>query len=264
MQLSSQDDVEANLGACERAVRDAAEAGARLVVLPENFAWFGSEQGKGRIAERVGDPGAPIQSRLGVLARETGLTLVAGGMPEVSGEPARPYNACVVFGNDGRVMASYRKIHLFDADLPDGRVFRESAHTSPGSEPRVIEVDGVRVGLSICYDLRFPELYRRLARAGAQVLLVPAAFTLQTGKDHWHLLLRARAVESTAWVVAANQWGSHPQGRSCFGHSLVVDPWGLIVAECSDRMGVVVADLDLAYLAEVRSRLPSLSHCRLT
>jgi predicted amidohydrolase len=152
---------------------------------------------------------------------------------------------------------------LFDVDLPDGTELRESSHTSSGAEPVVVEVAGFKVGLSICYDLRFPELYRALVSRGAEVLVVPAAFTLLTGKDHWHVLLRARAIEAQSWVIAAAQWGTHPKGRTTYGHSLVIDPWGCVVAECSDRVGLVVADLDRGYLELVRKRLPSLCHRRL-
>ncbi len=263
VQLSSQDNLDENLDACARAVESAAKAGAELVVLPENFAWFGDETVKRELAETMGDLDAPIQKGLATLSREHRLTLVGGGMPERSTDPARPYNTCIVLGPKGDLVASYRKLHLFDAVLPDGKAVFESECTSQGGTPQVFWMDGIGVGLSVCYDLRFPELYRRLLSEGASVLLVPAAFTLQTGRDHWHVLLRARAIESTAWVVAADQWGRHPRGRSCYGHSLIVDPWGTIVAECSDRVGFVVADLDLRYLADVRARLPSLAHRRL-
>jgi predicted amidohydrolase len=184
-------------------------------------------------------------------------------MPELSGDDKRPYNSCVVFGPDGGLVARYRKIHLFDVELPDGSELRESAAVTEGAEPVVVEIGGFRVGLSICYDLRFPELYRALVDRGAEVLLVPSAFTLQTGKDHWHVLLRARAIESQCWLVAAAQWGRHPKNRASYGHALIVDPWGTIVAECSDRVGLVIADTDRAYLERVRSMLPSLAHRRL-
>ncbi len=168
-----------------------------------------------------------------------------------------------MIGPDGRRVASYRKIHLFDVELPDGTELRESVATTAGAEPVVVEVDGFKVGLSICYDLRFPELYRALVDRGAEIIVVPAAFTLQTGKDHWHVLLRARAIESQCWLVAAAQWGRHPKGRASYGHSLVADPWGQVVAECSDRVGVIDADVDREYLERVRRTLPSLAHRRL-
>ncbi len=263
VQLSSQHDVEENLRAVERGVEEAAELGAQLVLLPENFASMGSEAGKRGLAEEVGDLRAPLQARLSALACRRRLWLLAGGMPERSPDEARPFNTCVVFDREGQVCASYRKLHLFDVTLPDGSQLRESESTSPGREPVVVDIDGFKVGLSICYDLRFPELYRRLVDAGAELLVVPAAFTLQTGKDHWHVLLRARAIESQCWVLAAAQWGRHPGGRACYGHSLLADPWGTVVSEASDGVGVVSGAVRRAQLEQTRSLLPSLRHRRL-
>jgi deaminated glutathione amidase len=263
VQLCSQDDVTANLEACRAEIERAASLGAKLVLLPENFAYFGAEEGRRRIAERIGDVDAPIQAALSRASRAHGLTIVAGGMPEVSEDPSRTYNTCVVVAPSGSVVASYRKIHLFDVELPDGTKLRESSTTAAGTSPVVASVEGFEVGLSICYDLRFPELYRRLVDRGASLLVVPAAFTLLTGKDHWHALLRARAIESQSWVVAAGQWGKHPLGRTTYGHSMIVDPWGTIVAEASDRVGVVVAEVDHGLVERVRSSLPTLRHRKL-
>jgi predicted amidohydrolase len=263
VQLSSQDDLAENLAECRRLVAEAASRAATCVVLPENFAYFGPEEGRRALAESESDPEAPIGRALSEMAREHRVTLVAGGMPEKSDDPLRPFNTCRVVGPDGSVVARYRKIHLFDVDLPDGTSLRESSSTSAGTDPVVVDVSSVTVGLSICYDLRFPELYRVLSSAGARVLVVPAAFTVHTGKDHWHVLLRARAIEAQAWVVAAAQWGKHPRGRTTYGHSMIIDPWGTVVAECSDGSGVVVADVDLAYLDRVRASLPSLQHRKL-
>jgi predicted amidohydrolase len=175
----------------------------------------------------------------------------------------RPFNTALVLGPDGKQLASYRKIHLFDVALQDGTSLSESSGTSAGRALVTFDIGRFRIGLSICYDLRFPELYRGLVSQGANVLLVPAAFTLHTGKDHWHPLLRARAIESQAYVVAAAQWGKHPRGRTTYGHSLVVDPWGTVVAEASDRVGVTCATLDLAYLEQVRAAVPCLGNRRL-
>lgn len=267
IQLSSQDDVANNLLQSRRWVEQAARAGAELVLLPENFAFFGSDKLRCGLAEPLAEhPGseeAPIQSALSGWARELGVTVVGGGMP-IRGEDAeRPFNTCVVFAPDGRLAAHYHKLHLFDVSLSDGTELRESARTAPGAQLTTTPVGGFAVGLSICYDLRFPELYRGLVDAGAELLLVPAAFTLHTGKDHWEPLLRARAIENQAWVVAAGQWGTHPEGRRCYGHSMIVDPWGAVVAQCSDRAGFALATLDREYMQQIRERVPCSRHRRL-
>ncbi len=263
VQLSSQGDVGQNLAACERLVGEAAARGARIVVLPENFAYFGEEGGRAVVAERAGDTSAPIQGALSAWALRESVHLVAGGMPERSDDPKRPHNTLVCFAPNGDFVASYRKIHLFDVDLADGTKLAESASTTPGNAPVVVEMDGFSVGLSICYDLRFPELYRELVARGAEVLLVPAAFTLHTGKDHWHVLLRARAIEAQCYVAAAAQWGKHPGARTTYGHALVADPWGTVVAEASDGLGFALAAVDSERIRGVRSALPSLAHRRL-
>lgn len=266
IQLNSQDDVGRNLAECGAWVARAAQAGAQVILLPENFAFFGPEADRRRVAEppMIGmAAGGPIQAALAGFAREHGVTIVAGGMPIRSGDAERPYNACVAFAADGRPLAQYNKMHLFDVSLADGTELRESASTQAGDDVVAVALGSFTLGLSICYDLRFPELYRRLVDAGADVLLVPAAFTLHTGKDHWEPLLRARAIESQAWVVAAGQWGSHPGGRRCFGHSMVIDPWGAVLARCPDRTGMVVATLERPDLERVRASVPSLAHRRL-
>ena len=266
IQLSSQDDVAGNLAQCRQWVERAAQAGAKLAVLPENFAFFGAEEPRVRLAEPLLETGtepAPIQRALSEWARQLGISIVGGGMPTLSGDPARPYNTAVAFGPDGRLLGFYHKVHLFDVSLQSGEHMRESAHTARGTSLATLGIEGFQVGLSICYDVRFPELYRGLVDRGAEVLLVPAAFTLHTGKDHWTPLLQARAIESQAWVVAAAQWGSHPGGRRCYGHSLVVDPWGAIVAQCPDRPGFALATLDHEYQRQVRASVPSLEHRRL-
>lgn len=263
VQLSSAEDVPENLARVNELVHEAASRGAQMVVLPENFAFLGPEPLKRSHAEKLGDFDAPIQGAVRRLAKELSITIVAGGFPEASGDPERPFNTCAVLGPTGELLASYRKIHLFDVELSDGTVLAESEATTGGEGAVVVEVGGFRVGLSICYDLRFPELYRALSDQGAEVLLVPAAFTLQTGKDHWHVLLRARAIESQSWVVAAGQWGKHTRGRASYGHSLVADPWGLVVAECSDGLGVVTAELTRELLERVRGSVPSLRHRRI-
>lgn len=263
VQMSSQGDVGENLGRAAALVAEAARRGARVVLLPENFAFMGEEADKQRVAEDLDRGDGAIAQALRGLCREHGVTIVAGGMPERSTELARPFNTCAVFAPDGSIAARYRKVHLFDVDLADGSRYRESASTTAGDGPVLAAVEGVGVGLSVCYDLRFPELYRALSALGAEVLVVPAAFTLMTGKDHWHVLLRARAIEAQCYVVAAAQWGRHPRGRQTYGKSCIVDPWGDVVAQASEGEGVITAMIDPAYLDRVRANLPSLCHRRL-
>lgn len=263
VQLSSQQDVGPNLASMRARVLEAAGRGAEVVLLPENFAYMGDDEGKASVAEDLDAGGGPIAQALVEVARESRAWIVAGGLPERAADAARPYNTCAVYDPTGALRFRYRKIHLFDVDLADGTRYRESGSTTGGDSPVVVPVAGVSVGLSICYDLRFPELYRALTSLGAEVLVVPAAFTLMTGKDHWNVLLRARAIESQCWVIAAAQWGKHPRGRQTFGKSCIVDPWGEVVAQASEGEGVVTARLDPAYLERVRQNLPALQHRRL-
>jgi predicted amidohydrolase len=261
LQLNSQADPQQNLDACRRLVARAKSRGAEVVLLPENFAYFGPEAEKRRLAEPL--DGGSVTGALRDMARENALCVIGGGFPERTADALRPHNTLLVVGPDGADIAVYRKIHLFDVELGGGGSYAESDATSAGSAIAVAEVAGFKLGLSICYDLRFPELYRALSQQGAEVLLVPAAFTLHTGKDHWHVLLRARAIEAQAFVVAAAQQGAHPGGRQTYGHSLIVDPWGTVIAEASDGVGLVTATLERSRLEAVRRSLPSLTHRRL-
>lgn len=261
VQLQSGPSLTDNLREVSHWVQRAAELGAKLVLLPENFAYFGEESTKREIAEDL-SVGGPISELLSRLAETFSLTVIGGGFPERSPDPDRPYNTSAVFTPEGTLAARYRKVHLFDVDLPGGQCLRESDATAPGDQVVVTEVQGFRVGLSICYDLRFSELYKRLSEQGAEILTVPAAFTEQTGMAHWHVLLRARAIEWQCFALAAGQWGQHGARRT-YGHSLIVDPWGTVVAECSNRASVCVADLDRSLMAEVRRQLPRLKHGRL-
>ena len=260
VQLSSQEVVDGNLGRATALIGEAARAGASLVVLPENFAFMGPEEDKRRIAEEVGV--GPISRAIAAAATAANVFVVAGGMPERSADAARPYNASVLFSPAGDVVAVYRKVHLFDVDLADGTRLRESDATSSGEGPVVADVAGIPLGMTVCYDVRFPELYRRMVEAGARIVTVPAAFTLTTGKDHWHVLLRARAIENQVYVAAPAQWGKHPRGRQTYGKSLIVDPWGEVVAQCSEGEGFAIATCDFAYQDRVRSQLPCLAHRR--
>jgi predicted amidohydrolase len=263
VQLNCQGNVGENLATCAKLVAESAERGARIVVLPENFAIMGDESGRAVAAEPIGARDAPIQAALAALARKHSVHLVGGGMPEKSEDAGRPFNTLVCYSPAGELVASYRKIHLFDVELADGTSACESRYTTPGASPVVVNLDGFAVGLSICYDLRFPELYRQLVARGAEVLLVPAAFALHTGKDHWHVLLRARAIEAQCYVAAPAQSGKHPQGRTTYGHALVSDPWGTVIAEASDGVGFALAALEGARLEAIRASLPSLAHRRL-
>lgn len=261
LQLRSTDDLAANLATCrdlgDRAVSD----GAHVVVLPECFPFLGQgERDKLAIAEDL-ERGGPIIDMLKTLATTRRVWVIGGGMPEVvAGDPDRAYNTAVVIDPAGSIVTRYRKIHLFDVEIP-GTTLKESAATCAGDRRATVMIDGATIGLSICYDVRFPELYRALVKQdGAEILLVPAAFTAHTGAAHWHLLLRARAVEDQAYVVAPAQWGQHNAKRASYGHSLIVDPWGTIVAEQAEGDGIVMATLEGTVVEKRRTQMPCLTH----
>lgn len=262
VQMTSRGDVEENLLCVERLVREAAQDRAELVVLPECFALLGPEADKLSIAESI-DDGGPILRRCQQLAKDTNVELVLGGFWERSSLPGKVRNTAIHLDRSGDIRALYRKIHLFDVSLSDGTVLSESSSVEPGDE--VVVTDSVigKLGLSICYDVRFPELYRRLNDLGAIAMAVPAAFTATTGKDHWHVLMRARAIESQSYVLAAAQTGHHFGSRSSYGHALIVDPWGVVVAECGEGEGLATAWIEADVVARVRASLPSLQHRRL-
>jgi len=262
IQMTSTADVDANMDTVHRLVRDAAARGAEVVVVPECFAYLGPEQGKAGVAESLEGDG-PILARCRDAAVDARVDVVYGGFWEKSEVPGKVHNACIYMRSDGSIDSVYRKIHLFDVDLPDGTTLLESETVDPGVEAVVAKTPFGTLGLSVCYDLRFPELYRRLVDQGAIALAVPAAFTLTTGKDHWHVLLRARAVEQQCYVLAAAQTGHHYGKRWSYGHALICDPWGTVVAECGEGEGVAVAAIDPAYVERVRRSVPSLEHRRL-
>ena len=263
IQMCSGADVDANLARAGDLIAAAAAAGSTLVVLPENFALMPVRgRDKNEHAEAPGE--GPIQDFLAATAKQHGVWIVAGSLPLASPDPQRVFGATVVVDAEGIQRAVYRKIHLFDVDLPGaGESYRESNSMYPGDAPAVVDTPVGRIGLTICYDLRFPELFRELVDHGADVFTVPAAFTLTTGEAHWHALLRARAIENLAWVIAPGQQGTHPDGRSTYGHSLIVDPWGRVVAEHGDGDGFVSATIDAAELLRVREEFPALSNRRL-
>jgi predicted amidohydrolase len=263
VQMSSQEDVAQNLQTVDTLVTRAAQAGAKLVLLPECFAFMGPEAERARHAEPLDASDGPIQSALRRIAKREHITLIGGGFPERSEDPERPYNTSACFGPDGALLGAYRKIHLFDVDLRSHGSLCESRSTTPGKAPVALDAAGFRVGLAVCYDIRFPELFRKLVDEGAEILTLPAAFTLYTGKDHWHVMLRARAIESQCYLIAAAQWGKHPENRATFGHALIADPWGTVVAEASDRVGYALARVERDFIREIRGRIPALSHRRL-
>jgi predicted amidohydrolase len=267
IQLTSTEDVARNLTRAAELCARARERGARLCLLPENFALLSSSEADRLGAAEALDGDGPILRAMRDCARRLGLHLILGGMPERSPVPGQIYNTCVALGPDGETIAVYRKIHLFDVDLgaTDRTVYRESALVTPGDAGQAVVAPTPwgGVGLSVCYDVRFPELYRRLGAAGARLLVVPAAFTLHTGKDHWHVLLRARAIENQCFVLAAAQQGRHGATRQTYGHSLIADPWGTVLSECPDGEGVAVAELDFARQDQIRRELPCLGHRRL-
>jgi predicted amidohydrolase len=259
IQLSSAADFDANLAAADRLTRAAAADGARLVLLPEKWSVLGSGEQLAAGAQTL-DGRAIGWAR--ATARELAIDLVAGSIAERRPGSERLLNTSVHVSPDGELCAVYRKIHMFDVTV-EGVEYRESEHEDPGDAIVTSRTaGGVELGLSICYDLRFPELYRILALRGARILLVPAAFTLATTRDHWQTLLRARAIENQAFVVAANQIGEHAPGRRSGGRSMIVDPWGVVLACAPDSATHITADLDLARLAEIRARLPSLANRR--
>jgi deaminated glutathione amidase len=260
-QMRSGEDVEANVLEAERLLGEAADGGADLAVLPEVFAYLGPSSRRAELAEPV--PG-PVTDRLAAVAAARSMWVLGGSVLERDGD--RVFNTSPLFDRSGELVARYRKIHLFDVELPGQAPFRESATFAAGDQLITFETDQARVGLSICYDLRFPELYRGLMALGAEVLLVPAQFQFETGKDHWHVLLRARAIEDQCFVVAAGQWGAFGDGggHRSYGHSLVADPWGRLLVEAPEEgSGVWFADLDLGELRRIRQRLPALQHRRL-
>jgi len=266
VQMNTRGDVAANVRAAMVLVEEAAAAGASLVALPETWAYKGGREGIRASGQAVD---GPSNAALAQLAARLGIFVLAGSIYEPSPVPDHVFNTSALFGPDGGLRAVYRKIHLFDVTAGT-TVYRESDDVTPGTELVTVEVDlgqaaraaPVALGLTICYDLRFPELYCSLALRGAQILCVPAAFTTYTGAAHWEVLLRARAIENGCFVIAPGQVGEHLPGRECFGHSMIVDPWGTVLDEVQDGVGFCVADLDLGRVAEVRAQIPSLQNRR--
>jgi predicted amidohydrolase len=259
-QLNARDDRAANLATARELLDRAAAAGADLAVLPEYVDYLGRSAGLPKPEAIDGEFGQFFATA----ARELGMWVHAGSFHEAGPDDTRTWNTSLIFDRSGELAATYRKIHLYDVEIPGRVSYQESRTVAPGDKTVVTEIDGVPTGLSICYDLRFPELYRRLAvDGGAKLIVVPAAFMMHTGRDHWEVLLRARAIENQCYVVAAGQIGDHDPGRTCFGRSMIIDPWGTVLAQAPDTTGIVTADIDLARLDEIRTELPSLANRRL-
>jgi predicted amidohydrolase len=261
-QLNSREDRAANLRVARELLDRAAALGADLALLPEYTDYLGPGAGGPKPEGLDGEYVAFFSDA----ARESGMWVLAGSFHETGpdhGEDGRTFNTMPVFDRAGALAAAYRKIHLYDVEIPGRVSYQESRTVAPGTDVVTVPVDGATVGLSICYDLRFPELYRRLADQGATIVVVPAAFMMHTGRDHWEVLLRARAIENQSYVLAAGQIGDHEPGRTCFGRSMVIDPWGTVLAQAPDEVGVTVADIDLERLERIRLELPSLANRRL-
>jgi nitrilase len=260
LQMCSGEERAANLATAGRLLESAAAQGARVAVLPENFSLMARRDADRRaLAEADGQ--GEVQAFLARRARELQLWIVAGSVPIANAPGERISQSCLVYDPHGERAARYDKIHLFDVDLPEKQEsYRESAHMAPGHAIVALDTPAGKLGLSICYDLRFPELYRRLLDAGAQWLVVPAAFTATTGAAHWEPLLRARAIENLCFVVASGQWGEHANGRRTYGHSMIIDYWGRILVQQAEGDGALCAPLDLAAQAEARRNFPALNH----
>jgi predicted amidohydrolase len=263
IQMNSGEDVPANLTRARRALRSAAADGVTLAVLPENFARMGRREAD-RIAMTEEDGAGPLQDFLAAEALRNRMWIVGGTIPLRSEDPKRPYAASLVFDDQGRQVGRYDKVHLFDVRVPESEeAYRESRSTMPGVKPLLIETPWGVLGVAVCYDLRFPELFRWMSHEGMDLLAVPSAFTFRTGSAHWEPLLRARAIENLCYLVAAAQAGTHPGGRQTYGHSMVVDPWGAILAQASAaRPAVVSATVDTARLKRLRQQFPVLEHRR--
>ena len=259
VQMTSLPDLAKNLAQAEELIELAVRRGAELVSLPENFAFLGTEEDKVSQAEEIA---TQTEKFLKTTAQKFQVTLVGGGFPVPVGTQGKVYNTALLVGPNGEELSRYEKTHLFDVDLPDGNTYQESSTVMAGIKlPDVYhspELGGI--GLSVCYDVRFPELYRHLSKLGADVLFVPAAFTAYTGKDHWQVLLQARAIENTCYAIAPAQTGTHYAMRQTHGHAMIIDPWGVILADAGDLPGVAIAEISPTRLARARAQMPSLQH----
>jgi len=264
IQMASGPNVNANLLEAERLIANAANEGAKLVVLPENFALMGhKETDKVDIGEQQGE--GSLQDFLSQQAKKHGIWLVGGTIPMVSEDETRIRAACLLYNDSGEQVARYDKIHMFDVSLPDSEErYIESETIEPGNETLVVDTPFGKLGLAICYDLRFPEMFRELLDKGMEILVIPSAFTEVTGRAHWEPLLRARAIENQCYVIAAAQGGYHANGRETHGNSMIIDPWGIILNRLSKASGVVKAEIDMERISNIRKTFPAVEHRRLT
>jgi predicted amidohydrolase len=260
IQLNSTDRVVDNLAKAKRLIYLAASRGAQVISLPENFAYLRSESETIEYSQSLE---GELVGEMKALAKELRVFILAGSFPEKLGDSSKIANTSLMFDPEGNIIAHYRKIHLFDATLADGTVLMESRYVEAGNKIVFTEVAGHKMGLTICYDLRFPEHYRKLALEGAKAIFVPAAFTMQTGKDHWEALLKARAIENQVYIIAPAQFGQHTPRRASYGRAMIIDPWGLVLAKAPDKECVIVAELDFDYLDQIRSRMPCQQHIKL-
>ena len=260
VQMTSTADRARNLATAIRLLNEAADLGARLIGLPENFAFMGRDEERIAAAEPLE---GPTLGAIREVAKARRVWVVAGSVAEKVDQPGKTANTSALIADDGSIAAAYRKIHLFDVNIPDGARYAESETVAPGDKVVLAPTPLGRIGLTICYDLRFPELYRQLSGLGAEVVFIPAAFTLFTGKDHWEVLIRARAIENLSYVVAPAQVGRHSANRLTYGNAMIVDPWGTVLARCPDGEGVCVARFDRPRMERARQELPALKHRRL-
>lgn len=260
-QMTSVNDLSANFATCSRLVKEAVAAGAKLLCFPENFSYVGAKSGDSlTIAEPLD---GPIMSKYCALAKESSIWLSLGGFQEKGSDDSHLCNTHVIIDDSGKIRSTYRKMHLFDVDVPGGAVYKESSFTEGGKQIFAVESPFGTLGLTVCYDLRFPELYQQLRfNHGAEVLLIPAAFTKVTGEAHWEILLRARAIETQCYVIAAAQGGMHSDNRESYGDSLIIDPWGTVIGRLLDRAstGIAVAEIDFSLIDSVRSKMPISQH----
>ena len=262
IQMASSPNICSNLLLAEKLIAEAAKAGAKLVALPENFALMGEHE-TDKIKAKEQDGSGVIQNFLASVAKKYSVWVVGGTIPIVGSNVNKVRAACLVFNDQGERIGRYDKVHLFDVNVPGtNEVYRESDSIEPGTEPQVFETPFGKMGIAVCYDLRFPEIFRKMAKQGVEILVVPSAFTAETGAAHWEVLLRARAIENLCYVIAPNQGGFHLNGRKTFGHSMIIDPWGVVLDCYKTGSGFVSAELDRERLEKVRGAFPALNHRR--